>query len=86
MEKTLIRRKPNPFTFNGESTVVLDRWRGTIFELEGELAALYQILGDEYTSVEDLSSLYERSYGRPLSPEWLEQLRRQDGLIDVRVK
>jgi hypothetical protein len=86
MDKTVVRRTPNPFTFNGRYTVVLDRWKGTIFELEGDVAALYQILSDEYMCVEELSTLFEKKYGKPLDPAYLECLKEQDGLVDVRVE
>lgn len=84
--KEVVRRKPNPFTYNGKYIVVLDRWRGTIFELEGDAAALYQILHDEYLSTEELSALYKERYGKPLDPSHLERLKNQDGLIDVGVR
>lgn len=86
MKDILVKRKPNPFTYNGGCVVVLDRWKGTIFELEGELAAIYELLDDEYKSVGKLSALYKTKYNKPLNPVYIEKLKDQEGLVDVRAK
>lgn len=79
----IIKRNPNPFTFNYGCVVVLDRLGGTIFELDGEMAILYQLLGDNYITEEELSRRYEEMFGNPFNPAHLENLRSQKGLIDV---
>lgn len=84
IEDMLIKRAPNPFTFNYQYTIVLNRMNGALLELDGELAVIYQMLGDEWVSGSELSRLYTEKYGNPLNPAHIEALRIVEGLIYVK--
>ncbi|MBU7028849.1 MAG: hypothetical protein HXS48_18080 [Theionarchaea archaeon] len=86
LEDMLIKRAPNPFTFNYQYTVVLNRLNGALLELEGDLAALYQMLGDEWVLGSELSRLYVEEYGKSLNPAHIEALRVVEGLIYVKFR
>ena len=86
LEYMLIKRAPNPFTFDYEYIVVLNRLNGALLELKGDLAALYQMLNDEWISGNELSRLYLEKYGRPLDPAHLKFLEAVEGLIYVKSK
>ena len=84
IEDILIKRAPNPFTFNYQYTIVLNRMNGALLELEGDLAAIYQMLGDEWVSGSELARLYTEKYGNSLNPAHIEALRTVEGLIYVK--
>jgi hypothetical protein len=86
LEDMLIKRAPNPFTFNYQYTVVLNRLNGALLELEGDLAALYQMLGDEWISGNELSRLYAEKYGNPFNLAHVEALKAVEGLIYVKFR
>lgn len=85
-KEMFIKRAPNPFTFNYQYLVILNRMNGSLLEIEGDLAALYQILGDKWISESELSRLYTKKYDKRFDPDYVKALNAVEGLIYVQFR